>query len=455
MTYALLTLLCLITVCLGAREADAKDASFELDAEQSVLLGREVLAAGKPEIALALARALIDRHAQDPDALVLMAAALQHLGNYNEARNVARSAYSASKTDQQAFESAMLVGRSDFHRDAYTRSQWWLRRAAQAAPDTEARRIAERNFKHVRRVNPLRLQFRIGVRSSSNINDGSSTEEIELFGLPFRLLGTSRALSGTELAVDADLRYRIAQSERSETALTTELETRSYRLSSEAQRQAPDASGSDFNFQRVEVGALHRFARAEGNSVYEVAGAVGLTWYGGEKLSDYARLRLSQSFQLRPSTGLRVTLSTQKQWRQDSAARSVFSYGLQGEIRHHLKTGARLIFLGSVRRTEADAAYIQNTALRAQLIYRMAEPIFGVRFSSSVGLEQRRYPADGFQPSGRRDLRGKLGISASFENIEYMGFTPSWHVEFSQTDSNVAFYEQESVDMFLGINSSF
>lgn len=448
-------MLCLVAVSLGEREAHAEDATLELDAEQSVLLGRELLASGKPEIALALARALIDGGAQDTDALVLMAAALQQMGAYDEARAVAREAYAESNTDQQAFESAMLVGRSDFHREAHTRSQWWLRRAAQAAPDAEARRIAERNFEHVRRVNPLRLRFRIGVRSSSNINDGSSTEEIELFGLPFRLLGTSRALSGTELAVDADLRYRIAQSERSETALTAELETRSYRLSSEAQRQAPDASGSDFNFQRVEVGALHRFSRAEGNSIYEVAGAVGLTWYGGEKLSDYARLSLSQSFQLRPSTGLRVTLSTQKQWRQDSAARSVFSYGLQGEIQHHLKTGARLIFLGSVRRTEADAAYIQNIALRGQLMYRMPEPIFGVRFSSSVGLEQRRYPADVFQTTERRDLRGTLGVSASFENIEYMGFTPSWHVEFSKTESNVAFHEQESVDMFLGINSSF
>lgn len=448
-------LACVLILCLAGGGAQARDAALDLDAQQSVRLGREILAAGRPKVALALARAIVDSDPSDPGALVLMAAALQQLDAHDRARDTAHRAYATARTDRQAFESAMLAGRADFRRDAYTRAQLWLRRAAQAAPDATAREIAERNFKRVRQVNPLTLRFRLGLRSSSNINDGSGSDEIEIFGLPFRVRGSSQALSGTELTVGAALRYRIARSKRHATFLTTEIATRSYRLSQSARRKAPEASGSDFSYQRVELGARHRVAGAREGVAHDIAGAVGRTWYGGRRLSDYARLRLSRRMRLQPATQLRLTLSLQGQRRHDSDARSAVTYGLQGEIAHRLQGGARLIVLGSARRTESDARDIRNTALRARAIYELAEPIFGVRLSSSISVEHRRYPVSVFAQSERRDLRAKLGISAAFEAIDYMGFTPSWNIELSRTESTAAFYDQESVDMFLGIRSSF
>jgi len=448
----LLAIICLMTTLLGGH---AQTPSFELGHEQSILLGREILADGKPEVALALARALISRDGLDPEVLVLLSAALQQQGEFEESNDAARTAYTLSVTDHQKFESAMLAGRAHFQRGAHSRSQFWLRRAVHAAPDVEAQQIAKRNFQHVRRKNPVELRFNLALSPSSNINDGTNTETIELFGLPFQLRGASRALSGTELAFNLGLRHRIAQSERSETAVTAQVESRSYRLSREAKLQAPEARGSDYSFRRVEVGAVHRFTPLTGSSIYEIAGAFGRTWQADQTMSDYARLSLSQSFQLHPATGLRFTLSTQRQRRYDNAARSATIYGLQGEVGHELQTGARLILVGSLRQTEAEASYIQNTALGAQITYIAAEPVAGISFASTVELMQRRFPTDIMQPAGRRDLRGSLRVSATFDEVEYMGFSPLLDLQVSRTKSNVAVHERQSINMSVGISSRF
>ncbi|MEB8386194.1 surface lipoprotein assembly modifier [Rhodobacteraceae bacterium KMM 6894] len=442
-------------VCIPAHPSRSEAASINLDRDQSILLGRELLADNKTDIALALARALIARDPQDPDALVLMAAALQQSGKHKEARKSARDAFTASTTEHQKYESAMLVGRSDFHGRAYMRSQYWLRRAAQAAPDPQARQAAERNFRYVKRVNPLRLRFSAGVKSSSNVNGGTSADTINLFGLPFQINQGSRALSGTEYALDFDLRYRLAQTKKGETALTAEMESRTYSLSSDSRRKAPNARASDYSFQRMEVGLARRFTPGSGKGVYEIAGAVGRIWYGGKTTSDYTSLSLSHGFQLFPATGARLSFSVDRQIRHNSAARAAYVYELEGQVAHEFSNKDRMIFLGSLKQTDADVSYIRNTALSADLIYSMAKPVFGVRFSPTVGLEQRRYPDDIYQNTSRRDLTKRLGIAASFDNVEYLGFSPTLHVEFSDTESNVSIHERQSLDVFLKINSRF
>lgn len=444
-----------VALSLPGTQARAEPQEITLGRDQSLNFGRQLLAQGRPDVALAMARALVAVDPQDPEALVLLAAALQQQGDYPESRQHARTAYATASNDMLRFEAAMLSGRADFHHGAHTRAQWWLRRAAHNAPDAETREIAERNFLQVRRANPLELHFNLGVTGSSNVNDGSSSETIEIFGLPFRLDGTARALSGTEIGVDMGLRYRLRASRQSATFALAALSTRNYRLSSKAREIAPDARNRDFARQTIEVGLAHRFALSEDGAVYEITGRLGRTWYGGDLLSNSARLQLSRSTMITPQTNLRLTLSTQRQNRLDSAARSSTSYGLQADVAHAFDSGARLFAAASWRETQAQATNVQNTAHRAQVTYVMAEPVMGVRLSSTLDIEQRRFPENILQPDGRRDLTGRIGLSASLEVVEYMGFSPSLNLQFSRTRSNVSLYESESLDMFLGVNSRF
>lgn len=439
----------------GAPEVRAEAQDLSLSREQSIHAGRRLLNDGRADIALAMARALVAADARDAEALILLAAALQAQGDNDAARTAAQRAHRNASDDQQRFEAAMLAGRADYRRGAHTRAQWWVRRAAHAAPDAEARATAERNFAHVRRENPLELRFNLGVAGSSNINQGSSADTVEIFGLPFQLDGAAQALSGTEFALDAGLAYRIAQSERSATTLSLGLTARAYRLSGEARALAPEARNSDYAFQSLEIGLSHRLTAGPGEAVHEIAATFGRNWYGAAALSDFVRVDLSRATALTPRTGLRFTLTGQRQERRDSAVRSSTTLGVQADVNHALESGARLRLTGALRETRAASADVQHSAQRGQLTYVMADPVAGMRLSSTIGLEWRRYPAHMLAPEGRRDLRGRIGLSASFEEIEYMGFSPSLNLDVSRTRSNVAMHERRSVDLFMGIASRF
>lgn len=452
---AAVTLIAVALTAADASPARAGPVDLALDRDQSVRAGRHFLARGRADIALAVARALVAADARDPEALILLAAALQAQGDNDAARAAAQRAHRNATDDQQRFEAAMLAGRSDYRRGAHTRAQWWVRRAAHAAPDDEARATAERNFAHVRRANPLELSLSFGAAGSSNINQGSSADTVEIFGLPFRLDGAAQALSGTEFALDAGLAYRIVQRAHSATTLHAGVTARTYRLSREARVLAPEARSSDYAFQSLEAGVAHRFSAGPGEAVHEIAGTVGRSWYGGAALSDFARVDLSRATALSARTGLRFTLTGQRQARRDSAARSSTTLGVQADVNHALESGARLRITGALRQTRAGSAEVRHSAQRGQLTYVMAEPVAGVRLSSTLGLERRRYPAHMLAPEGRRDLRGRIGLSASFEEIEYMGFSPSLNLEVSRTRSNVAMHERRSVDLFMGIASRF
>ncbi len=448
---------CLLVALSGFALAPsaASAQALELDRVQSLEMGRALLAQGRSEPALAIARALLQHNARDSDAQVLKAAALQQQGDFAGARRTAQRAHLRGDSAQTRFEAAMLAGRSEFQQDRHTRAQFWLRRAAQVAPDDEARALAERNFRQVRRLNPLELGFNLGLTNTSNINDGSSKEEIFFMNLPFQVQGSSRALSGTELRADFSLRYRVAQSARSESAVTLNALTRSYRLSSEAREQAPDVRASDFAFQQIEIGAVHRFVPEQGRSLYELSYGVGRSWYGGDKLSDNVRLSLSQTTIVRPRTSLQLAAYVQRQRRHDDSARSATHYGLSTELRHNLQNGGQLSFLVGGQRSEADSIQVRKTSLRTRLGYALPEPILNMRLSGSLELEQRRFPAGGFQPDGRRDTLGTLTVFAEFERLDYMGFRPVLQGELSRTWSNIPISERRAANLSLLVRSSF
>ncbi len=450
-----LAALVLIALALAPGAAEAQQTPLQLDRAQSLHLGRALLAEGRPAPARAIAEALLGGDARDAEAGVLLAAALNQQGRHAQARHTALRAHLRGQTDAARFEAAMLAGRAEFHRGAHGRAQFWLRRAAHVAPDQATRALAERNFHQVRRLNPLQLRFNLGLARSSNINDGTSAEEITFLGLPFRVQGASRALSGTELSTDLALRYRIAQAEGRETALTLHAATRSYRLSRSAREQAPEARARDFAFQQLEIGALHRIMAQDSRRFYELAGAVGRQWYGGAPLGDHLRLSLSQTTGLSEATQMRLTLSGQRQRRLDSAARSSTRLGIGGALHHRLAGGDHVALRLGVQRTRARSPHVQNTALQAQVSYTLAEPVMGMRLSAFADLAERRFPVAGVQPEGRRDLQGRVGLTAMVERIDYMGFSPTVQVQYARTRSTMAIHQRRSFDVFLGIGSRF
>jgi hypothetical protein len=125
--------------------------------------------------------------------------------------------------------------------EAYTHSQLWVRRAIQSAPGPQSKLIATQAFRRVRKANPLAVEVRFGLTPSSNVNSGNLNEAISFAFLPgalaeleFLVPPDERPLSGLEISLQTDLRYRIAETTKSRTSLEFGFFSRTYVMSRSA-----------------------------------------------------------------------------------------------------------------------------------------------------------------------------------------------------------------------------
>ena len=312
-------------------------APVTLDPDQMRQVGFVALTSDQPGKALEISAALLRRDPQDVSALILKSRALRDLGHYTDARATAAQAWAGARTEAQRYGAALAMAQALASEGARTRAQFWLRRAVQASPTPLARQIAERDFDYVRARNPLSFSLQVSLAPSSNINGGSSNTATELLGLPFLLSGDARALSGTEATLGLTLRWRLPVTPTAQTEYRLSVLDRHYWLSSEARRQAPEATGGDYDYAAVELGWSRRITPQTGPLNYSLGAALGRNWYGHSPLSVYLRAEAAVDGPLTPRTAWQLQAYSEQQWRDDAARNSARILGAIG--RDHTRTG--------------------------------------------------------------------------------------------------------------------
>ena len=177
----------------------------EADARETA---RQALNSGDHRISDAIASALLERNPEDADAWMIRALSLRGLGQLDEARATAMQAWQYGDQLLLRYEAAYLVADILARQERYSRSQFWLRRADQVAPDDARRQLVARAFASVRKRNPLQVQLRFSLKPSNNVNNGAETTVIEIGGLPFRLDDSGVQLGGWEGAAGLSFGYR-------------------------------------------------------------------------------------------------------------------------------------------------------------------------------------------------------------------------------------------------------
>lgn len=424
-------------------------------------LGFQALTDGDARRALRFADALLERDAADPAALILRARAARELADYGQSRQAARAAWAAAETAAQRYGAALAMAQALASDGRRTEAQFWLRRAAEAAPSPAARAIAMRDFQYVRARNPLQIRLDFSVAPSSNVNNGSRHQFIELFGLPFLLSPDAQALSGGTASAGVSLRYRLAESQVSRTELRLAGSYRHVWLSASSRAAAPTAKGSDYSFAALEAGLSQR--RRVGRGEISFGGTVGHNWYGGRDLSDYLRLDLGVEAPAAVEPGqflhravLHGGVSVERQWRRDAPQRSADQISLTGGLAQPLASGDRLRLTAGWRHVSSRAADVSHQAVSARLGWDRAEPLpGGLRLSMGVAAEARDYGATAMAPQGRRDLRLEADLSVTFTRMDYLGFSPVLDLRATRSGSNVTLYDGRDYGVSLGFRSNF
>jgi hypothetical protein len=409
-----------------------------------------------PVIARALAEVLLQRDPRDVQALQVLAASYYASGRPDLAVAAGRRAWAASGTSRQLrFDSAMIVAESQFSRKRIGASRFWLRRAAEYAPTAAGRDTAIRAFRGIAPQQRLRTRLDFGIAPNSNVNGGSSSDTLVLFGIPFTLSGDSQALSGIEYRSGLGLTYRLSEDRRHATDIGANLALREYSLTSEAEAQAPGAKGSDYAFAAAEVFVRYAFLPGQSTNPADVRLTLGHNWYGREDLSDYLRLDIGREWKTGERTAFRLGAGVERQERYDRDDRSATIATLSGEFRGSLATGNGYAFGLSLRDVDARAVDTEHDAAILSVSYGWTRPVLGAEVTASLSVERRDYPRSAFAAGGREDTRMTAGLSLFFREMDYLGFAPQIDLRASRNASNVSLYDSLDLGISLGLRSSF
>ena len=446
-----------VALSLGAQPLRAQE-GLTLDAQGMYQLTQQFLMDGRVEDAGRLTEALLQRDPQDPVALLLSAEVAFAGGRLEEGRAAARAAHAATDDPGLRFQAARLVAFAHAEAGQDTRAMLWLRRALPDAPSDEAVVQLRDDYNFLRDRNPLSVQLSFGITPASNINGGSASDTVRLivpiFGeVEFELIGASRALSGIQFSGGVTLAYRLAETPTSATLLQGQFSGRTYALSPEAQRQAPDDRGSDFADYSLTTNLTHRWVQDGWTAPASLSFGIGQTWYDDSPFVRFARLSADRSWQWDDRNRLRLGLSAEWQER----LRDDEGYGILGFDADWTRAYApgTLTLSAGVRDSLTDLEDVGSDGLSLGATWDLREPVAGFRLGFGADADYRHFDATAYGRGDRTDLRLTLRTTVGVSGVNIYGFEPTITLEASETDSDVDFFDRSDLRIDFGFRSTF
>ncbi len=409
---------------------------------------------GRTEVAETLSSALLARDPEDAAALLVRALLRRDAGRLEEARAAAAAAYAHAEAPALRFDAAFLTADILARQERLTRSQFWLRRADQAAPDDARRQLAAGAYRAVARRNPLQVSLRFGLKPSNNVNNGAETLTIDIGGLPFRLDDSGQQLGGWEGSAGVSLAYRLSESQTQRTDLLGDLFYRRVWLDDASAARAPGVSGSDFNYGAIVGGVRHQRLIWADLGPSSVTGIVGLSWYGGEPLARWGEVQLGQTVRRGEDSAFRFGVQARVEKRLDDGVNDARSLAVSGEYVQSLGDRGGFSVGAGLRSIWSDAATVDSLVLGINAS-RSFGRLGAIEPRIAFSAETRDYRKWAVTPGGREDRTLGLSLDLSWPDVSYFGFVPLATLSARRTWSDVDIYDRNEISLGLTAVSRF
>ena len=444
---------------VAAQTADPVRLSLPQARELGLTLNNE----GRPAEARALARELLSQNPDDVTSLLILSRAERMLGNPAAAEQAGKSAWRLARTPLERYSAALLTARALTDREALLRAQFWLRRAAQIAPNEELRTQTIAEFRAVKRATPLDIRLAFSITPSSNVNNGSQSPETTGGGT---ISASGQALSGLEYFASARLSYDLPRQGRLDQQISGQLQIARYSFSSSSKRKLQ----ADFDERGISVLDPAELAYDDLTLRYDLtlndtddkgANSLGLnvsrSLYGGSTLNTAAGVTLGRRVLLNPSTLASFSVGGTRNRRADIDSRSSTVWTAQTRLVRVLENGDQANFGIFLRDTNSNSAEIANVTKGISAGYAFGKPILG-RFGLDLGLSLQSRRGDrpqGFDFITRDDLSLQGSATITFNDADYYGFVPTATVRVRRTRSTEARYDTRDLGLNIGLQSSF
>jgi hypothetical protein len=441
----------------------AQERTRTLTLQQGLDYAVYTLKHSQPDLTLQLTKGLLQAQPKAPLVHYLQAAAYAQLDRPIQGRRAAARAYRYADDRADKYQAAQLAAKLAVDSDQPTLAQVWLRRTAIHAPSETAQKYIAQDYKALRRINPWSVRLRLEAKPSSNINNGSDTALQIIDGVPVTgtLRGGALALSGAIGVFDLATSYRLNQTQKTRTSLSGRLYVQRVSLSSDAKATAPGVTGSDYASTFAELSLRHAFAVGPEakRGFAAVDGAIGTSWFGGERSYNFARLSADRTWRFENGQRLVLDALYENRFSARYGSNEADVFGVGARLATPLDNGD--LFTVSMALRDTNAKW-RNGTFRAASVradYGFGRPIGPVQLSAGLVLGYADYPSfvSGaiLVPGGRQDKSVYGDLNLFFDRLDYAGFAPMLRLRMGRKSSNDSRFDIEELSMSLGIQSKF
>lgn len=415
------------------------------DLEGARDLARRALAAGRPDLAVEIARQILAQAPGDAGAHLLLAAGLTRAGVPGQAVPVARRGFRLADSRARRFEAAWLIAEAQALAGRPLAAKVWLRRADGLAPGPEAQAVVATAWRNVSAQSRLTLDLQLFAGPSENVNGGSLHDTWWYMGIP---LPVTEALPGTVWG--GALQAGLALTPR--TSLSVLAVQREVTLDARARARDPSARGRDYRKQELSFGLTHVWQAGDGVTAAILTARAGRRWTGGTVSADLARLGLELRRAMGEDWSLTGRLSVEQSRIPDRpAAGSIARRASLAASHGSAVWGGVTLELGAAE-VDSAAAGLAWAGPVLSLGWRPVLPTDRIGLDIDLDLERRDYlRTPGLEP----DLWAALSVTAELPGLATMGFNPTVTLSAERTKSDVVVRDSRDLGISFGLASRF
>jgi len=394
----------------------------------------------------------LESNPADVEAQLIFARAAQEIGQWDVAMDYADRARQTSLSTSDRFASYLISGMAAAGQGAFLKAKLHLHRGVDLAQTEAEERIIAQAMGQIRAHSPWSFGVNFNVNPSTNINGGSANDTITFLGLQFPLDADAQAQAGIgySLNVNATHRRRISDRMIWENRVSFDGTVYDGRGRNDLKlgvksslRYSPDTTslwvgyiGYEQRYLGVELGG-DAFGEYY---AYTNQTSVGLEYYWQPRpahfLSGYA-VYTSQNSDVSPVLGAVIS-------------KVGGSYGFPVFAGGALTVAA---FVEDVDNNIAAAAVV-NTMVSVSGAWQLEALPIGLSGKLEYTRAEYKFLSFGYSDIRVDDVVSlELGITP--ENLQWMGFQPTFGVRYTHGFSNLDRFETDEVKVFTRLSSVF
>ena len=412
-------------------------AAEEPPVHTSVASARALMQSGRSAEARQLLQGLATRNRRSNDIDFLLGLLAVQSSDYDTAVGHFRSILVRSPN---AVRVRLELGRTFFLKHDYENAFRQFQFARAGKLPTGVGPSIDRYVAAIRKQQDWSYKVSVAIAPDSNINNGTSSRETEIFGLPFELGEDTRRKSGIGVAIDASAEFAPQVSDNVRLRIGTAIQRRQYR-------------DADFNDMVVAVYAGPRLELRGWDLSLLATGF--RRQLGARRLSEGAGARLEGAYTPGARTQVSFGLAVHEVRYPDYSLQDGRSFSAwSGAVRAITPSSSINARIGGSRKTARTPELASWSGWIAAGYYRDLPGGFSIYVEPSYG-SSRYDAADPLFGRRRQDRLLELQLAVLHRRIVFTRFTPRVALTFTRRDSNIDLYDFNQRRLEVGLTSSF